>query len=141
VITALLAEHEAGARAREAGEDQPGHHRQKRHAGEDFDGGDEVSVIGLRVHVAIADCRQRFDREVKVSEGPVPGSISDRLVAERIQESENSVERDKDRCGAGKKYRPVDRHRPMIEIGPKTWAQAERLDLHVAEPDDLRLPI
>jgi hypothetical protein len=29
----------------------------------------------------------------------------------------------------------------MIEIGPKTWAQAERLDLPVTEPDELGLSI
>jgi hypothetical protein len=60
-------------------------------------------------------------------------------MAERIKESEDGVERDKDRSSAAKKYRSVDRHRPMIEIGPKTWAQAERLDLPVTEPDELGL--
>ena len=96
-----------------------------------------MPVIGLRVHVAIADRRQRLDREIEIGQRPVLGCIGDRVMAERIQESENGVERDKDRGGAAEKYRPVDRHRPMIEIGPKTLAQAESLDLPVTESDEL----
>jgi hypothetical protein len=54
------------------------------------------------VHVAIADRSQRLNREVKVSERTVVGRIGDRVTAEEIKGSENSVERDKDRCGAAK---------------------------------------
>ena len=134
-------EHKAGARPREARENEPGHHREKRHAGEDLDGRDQMPVIGLRMHVAIADRRQCFDGEIKERERPIAFGIGDRLVAEPIQKAEHGVERDKQHGGAAEKHRPVDRHRPMIEIGPEPLAQAESLDLPVTELNELRLCI
>ena len=134
-----VGEDEAGAGPRETGENQAGHHRQKRHAGEDFDGRDQMPVIGLRVHVAIADCRQRLDREVEVCERSVLRGIGDRLMAKGIEEAKNGVERDKYRGGRAEKHRPVHCHRAMIEIAPEALAPAKRLDLPVTEPDELRL--
>ena len=97
------------------------------------------AVVGLRVHVAIADRRQRLDREVEVGERSVLRGIGDRLMAEGIEEAENGVERDKYRGGRAKKHRPVHCHRAMIEIAPKALAPAKRLDLPVTQPDELRL--
>ena len=92
VTTGLVGEHEAGARPRESGEHQSGQHREETHAGEDFDGGDEMPVVGLRVHVAIADRRQRLDGEVEKLQRTVVGNVGDRLVAEEIEESKYGVE-------------------------------------------------
>ena len=61
----MLGKDKTRARPREPGKDQPGHDREEGHAGEDFDRGDEMPVIGLRVHVAVADRRQRLDREIE----------------------------------------------------------------------------
>ena len=79
----MVGKDEAGARAREPGEDQPCHHREKTHAGEDFDGGDKMPVVGLRMHVAIADRRQRLDREIEKLQRTFAAGIGNRLVAER----------------------------------------------------------
>ena len=94
----MLGEDEAGARPREAGEDQSGHHREETHAGKDFDGGDEMAVIGLRMHVAVADRRQRLDREVEELQRPVAGDIGDRSIAERIEQREDGIEHDENRA-------------------------------------------
>src|SRR5262249_39403576 len=47
--------------------------------------------------------------------------------------------RNEKRGRTAEKHRPVDRHRPMVEIGPETLAQAESLDLPVTELEELRL--
>jgi hypothetical protein len=57
----VIGELETGARTREAGKNQPGHYRKERHAGEDFYRRDQMSVISLRMHVAIANRRQCLD--------------------------------------------------------------------------------
>ena len=133
----MVGKDETGARSREAGEDQPGHHREERHAGEDFDGGDEVAVIGLRVHVAIADRGQRLDRKIEEVEDSLPGDVGDRTVAERIEHGEQGVESDEDQRGGGEKRRPGNGHRPVIKVGPEAWSQTKGLDLAMADPDAL----
>ena len=133
----IIGEHEAGARARKAGEHEPGQHRQKAHAGEDFDGGDHVPVIGLRVHVAVADRRQRLDGEIEQLQRIARAGVGDRLVAERIEERKHRIEDDENRRRAAEEHRPVDGHGPMIEIGPETLRQADRFDLAGTEPDEM----
>src|SRR6516162_4704474 len=85
----IFSEDEASARPPETGEDQPGHHREERHAGEDFYRGDEMPVMGLRVHVAVTDGGQRLDRKVKKAERLISGDIGDWLVAEPIEKCEH----------------------------------------------------
>ena len=38
-------------------------------------------------------------------------------------------------------YRPIDGHGAMIEIAPKSRAQAQGFDLPVTEPDELGLSL
>ena len=116
----VLGEHEAGARPREPGKYQPGQHRQETHPGEDFDGGDEMPVVGLRVHVAVADRRQRLDGEVEQLEEALAANIGDRIGAERIEQCEDAVQRDEDDGGRAEEHRPVHGHRAVIEVGPET---------------------
>src|SRR6516162_7078124 len=85
----IFSEDEASARPPETGEDQPGHHREERHAGEDFYRGDEMPVMGLRVHAAVTDRGQRLDRKVKKAERLISGDIGDWLVAEPIEKCEH----------------------------------------------------
>ena len=133
-------EHEAGARARETREDQPGHHREEAHAGEDFDRRDDVAVIGLRMHVAVADGRQRLDREVEQAQRQrQPGAdIGDRLIAEPEDEGKHGIEKYEDRRRAAEKHRPVDGHRAVIEIGPEAFRQTDGLDVAGADPHHVR---
>src|SRR5262249_39760292 len=112
--------------------------RQKADAGENLDRGDQVPVIGLRVHVAIADCRQRLDREIKIRQRSVAFGIGDRLVAEPIEKCKDRVQRDEQRRRTAEKYRPVDSHRPMIKVAPEALAEAESFDLAMAVANDLR---
>jgi len=127
----VIGEHETGPRTREARENQPGHHRKKTHSGEDFDRRDQMPIVGLRMHVAIADRRQRLDREVEISERSIPGGVGDRLMTQGIKEAKHGVEHHKHCGGGAKEYRPIDGHRAMIEIAPKSLAQAEGFDLPV----------
>src|SRR6516164_11404565 len=64
-VDGVVGKDEAHAWPREAGEDQVGQHREETHAGEDFDYGDHVPIVGLRVHAAIANRRQGLDRKSK----------------------------------------------------------------------------
>jgi hypothetical protein len=50
-----------------------------------------VAIIGLRMHVAIADGRQRLDREVEIGEWSIFSGVGDRLMAEGIKEAKYSV--------------------------------------------------
>jgi hypothetical protein len=94
-----------------------------------------MPVIGLRVHVAVADGRQRLDREIEQAQRQRQGvgNVGDRLVAEPEQECEDGVEDDEDERGAAEEPRPVDRHAAMIEVAPEAGAEAARFDL--AKPD------
>ena len=60
----VLGEEEPSPWAREAREDQSGHNRQERHAGEDFDGRDQMPIVGPRMHVAISHRCKGLDREI-----------------------------------------------------------------------------
>ena len=55
-----------------------------------------MPIVGLRVHVAIADSRQGLDGEVEKLQRTVVGNVGDRLVAEEIQESKYGVEQDEE---------------------------------------------
>src|SRR3974377_1605336 len=98
-----------------------------------------MSIIGLRMHVAIADRRQLLDREVEIGERSILGRIGDRLMTKGIKEAKYGIERHKQRGGGAEEYRPIDGHAAMIEIAPKSRAHAEVFDLHLTEPDGLRL--
>jgi hypothetical protein len=65
----MSGEHEAGLRPRKAGKDQTRHHREKAHAGENLDGSDEMTVIGLRMHIAITNGGQCLDRKIEQAQG------------------------------------------------------------------------
>ena len=132
----MFGKHEARPRPRKAGEDQSGHHREETHAGEDFHGRDEVAVIGLRMHVAVADRGERLDREIEKLQRAVAGNVRDRVIAERIEQSECGVEQDEDRRGGAEEHRPIDRHRAVIEIGPESAGQSAGFDLAGADMDD-----
>jgi hypothetical protein len=47
------------------------------------------------MHVAIADRRQRLDREVEIGERSIPGRVGDRLMTKGIKETKHRVERHK----------------------------------------------
>ena len=96
-----------------------------------------MPVVRLRMHVAIADRRQRLDGEVEKLQRTLAAGIGNRIVAEIVEAGKYGIEPDKDRGRAAEKHRPVDAHGPMVKIGPKTLVQALRLDLAVTEPDEL----
>jgi hypothetical protein len=58
-----------------------------------------------------------------------------------IKEAKHGVERHKQRGSGAKEYRPIDGQGAMIEIAPKSRAQAEGFDLPVTEPDELGLSL
>jgi hypothetical protein len=47
------------------------------------------------MHIAVADGRQRLDREIEQIEIALAGDVGDRLIAERIEQREDCVERTK----------------------------------------------
>src|SRR5436190_5374014 len=134
----MFGKNETGARQREAGEDQAGHDREERHAGEDFYRRNDMPVMSLRMHVAIADGRQRFDREVEQAKRPAAGDVGNWVVAEPVKKREYRIQRDEDCRRRREEDRPVDRHRAVIEVGPKVLRQAAGFDFAATKENDLR---
>src|SRR6476660_8051917 len=117
------------------GKDQSGHQRHGEDAGEELDGCDEVAVMGLRMHVAVAGGRERLDAEIEVVDiGPV-GHAGYRVIADPVKHCEHGVEGDEDEGGAGDKGRPGCGHAAMADVGPEAELQSLRDDLAAAEPD------
>jgi hypothetical protein len=100
-----------------------------------------MPIIGQRMHVAIADRRQRLNREIEISEPSILGGVGDWLMTKGIKEAKHGVERHKQRGSRAKEYRSIDGQGAMIEIAPKSGAQAEGFDLPVTEPDELGLSL
>jgi hypothetical protein len=133
----ILGKDEACARPRKTGKDQPGHHGEETHAGEDFDRGDEMPISGLRMHVAIADRGERFDREVKEFERLIAGDVGDRFVAEPIEKCEHRIKYDENERRRTEEGRPIDRHRAVIEIGPEAVGEAAGFDFATAYANEM----
>src|SRR5260370_9210332 len=67
-----IAEHHARDRARKAHEDEAGHRCEQKYPGHYLNGGDDVSVKRLRIHVAVAHSGQRLHAEEEASKKPMP---------------------------------------------------------------------
>ncbi len=124
----VAGEHDLGARAREAREDQPRRQRDAGHADKDFQRRDPVRVDGLRVHVAIADRRERFDAEEKRAAESRWKLIGDRRLAEHVERGKHGVEQQEQNPERDKKHRPADHERTVIEILPERRRHAVRDD-------------
>ena len=66
---------------------RPAHHREQHQADKILDRRDDVAVIGLRMHVAVADGRRRLDAEEEQI-GEALTRVGDRRVAEVVDERE-----------------------------------------------------
>src|SRR5580704_6502149 len=99
-----------------------------------------MPVVGLRVHVAVADRRQRLDRKIKQAqrEWQVGRDIGNRIVAEPEQEREDRVEDDEDQRCAAEESRPVHGHGAMVKIAPVSGAQPVCFDLTRANGNEMR---
>ena len=119
---------------------KPGHQRHRKDAGEQLHGGDEMSVMGLRMHVAVAGGRQRLDPEIEIVDIGAARHVRDRLIRDPVEQREDRVEGNKHQCGAGDERRPGGRHAAMADVGPETEMLAFRDDdLAASKPDDPRL--
>ena len=129
-------EDEAGAGPREAREDEPRHHRDEDHAGENLDRRDEVPVMGLRVHVAVADGRQRLDREIEKLQVEARGRVGDRVFAERVEQRIEKIDADEHGSRAAEEARPARGHAVMVEVVEEKPVETFRDDLALADADD-----
>ena len=85
------AKHDARDGAREADENQSGHHREQKHARHDFEGGDDVTVQSLRIHVAVAHSGQRLDTEEEAVEKPVWRRPGNTISAKAVKNREKQI--------------------------------------------------
>src|SRR5579871_5419729 len=95
-----------------------------------------MPVIGLRMHLAVTGGRERLDREVEVTEKRVAWRVGDRVVAEPVKQSEESVEDREHRCRAADEGRPRRGHAEMAQVGPKIAPQAPGDHGPVAKTDE-----
>jgi hypothetical protein len=58
-----------------------------------------------------------------------------------IKEAKDGVERHKQCCSGAEEYRSIYGHGAIVEITPKSLAQAQGFDLAVTEPDELGLSL
>ena len=87
-----IAEHDARDRARKADKDQPSHDRQQKEAAHNFNGRDDVAIERLRIHVAIANSRQRLHAEKEAVKKPMPTSApGDTVWLETVEGGEKKV--------------------------------------------------
>ena len=104
---------------REPREDQSRHDGQQRHPGKYLHRCDDMAEMGLRMHVAVSDGRQRLDREIDQVQEAASGNVGDRLMAEEEDKRKGAVERDEYERGAREEDRPGDGHRSMVQVGPE----------------------
>jgi hypothetical protein len=107
----MLGKQQGGLRPREAGEDQSRHQRHRQDAGEELDRRDEVAIMRLRMHVAIAGRRERLDAEIEIIDVVAAWHIRNRLVGEPeiagpIEQPKPGVEQQKQNGCAGDEGRP-----------------------------------
>src|SRR5438445_13575628 len=99
-----------------------------------------MSVVGLRMHVAIAGGRKRLDTEIEIVDIGATRHVRNRLIRKPVEHRENRVEGDKHQRGAGDESRPGGRHAAMTDVGPETEMLAFRDDyLATAKLEDPRL--
>lgn len=89
-----FAEHDARDGSGETDENETGHDREQKHAGHDLDRADDVPVNRLRVHVSVADSRERLHAEEKTIEKPLRSCRArDAVVVETVKEGKEKVQR------------------------------------------------
>src|SRR4051812_26865369 len=115
----MVGKQHARTRARKAREDETGHDREKGQAGENLDRREQMRVIRLRVHVAVADGGKRLDRKIEEIAETAGPRICDRFVAQEIKGGVNGVDRQKGQRGESKELKPRDRQRGVVEVTPE----------------------
>src|SRR5258708_14887369 len=95
-----------------------------------------MAEMGVRMHVAVADGRQRLDGEIEQVDEAAGGNVGDRLMAEEEDERKGAVERDEYERGAREEDRPGDGHRSMVQVRPESAVQSPGYDVTVANSDD-----
>ncbi len=113
-----VAEENAGGRAREAHEDQTRNDRNPDHAEEDFQGGNEVTIKGGRIHVPVADGGQGLCAEEKRLREGAGGHFSDTGATHGIESGKAEVEQQIASHQEERKSRPGQGEHPMIPIAP-----------------------
>src|ERR1700687_2791819 len=98
-----------------------------------------MSIMGLRMHVAVTGGRKRLDAEIEIVDVSAAGHIRDRLVSDPVKECEHGVESDENQRRSGDESRPGGRHAAMADIGPKIEIKALRDDFAAAKQDDPRI--
>jgi len=112
----VAAENDAGDRAGKANENEAGDNGHAEHADDDFDGGDDVAVKGIRIHVAIADGGDGLDTEEKSVRPRARGHTVDAAGAEDVAEGKEKVDGEIDGKNDGGKARPGEGEKPMVGV-------------------------
>src|SRR4029434_2204008 len=81
-------------RSRETDENQAGHDGEQKYTDHDFDGGNDVTVNSLRVHVAVANSGQGLDAEEEAVEERMRRQPSNTVSTKAIKDGEEKVEPD-----------------------------------------------
>ena len=81
---------------RKAHKNQTGNHRQSKHACDDLEHGDQVPIERFRIHVAVANRRQRFhakEKSIQKRAGPHRG---DGMWVQQVQRSKYKIDKEVD---------------------------------------------
>src|SRR5436190_1050655 len=97
-----------------------------------------MSVMRLRMHVAVTGGRKRLDTEVEIVDVSAIRYIRYRLVTDPVKERENRVEGDEHQCGPGDKGWPGRGHAPMADVRPEVETKPLRDDFPSTDPQDPR---
>src|ERR1700756_551079 len=96
-----------------------------------------MAEMGLRMHVAVPDRRQRFDGEKEQFYEAASGNVGDRFMAEEEDKRKDAVKREEYERGAREEDRPGDAHRSIVQSGPESAVQSPGYYLTVANSRDV----
>src|SRR6516165_11803954 len=97
---------------------QAGDHRQPKHAHHDLEHGDQVSIDGVRIHVAVPNRCQCFHTKEKSVEKRAGWHLGDGVCVQHVQRSKYNIDYQVDAENKTGKPRPSQGQDKMVRISP-----------------------
>jgi hypothetical protein len=122
---------------REAHKNQTVDHCQAKHARHDLEHGNQVPVQSFRIHVAVADSRERFHAEEKSVGKRAGRHLGDGMWPHHVQRGKYKIDEEIDAENNTGEPRPAQGQDQMVCISPIELLGIElnKFELPVADPD------
>ena len=104
--------------SRESNKDEAGHDGEQKHSAHNLDGGDDVAVERLGIHVPVTDGGKRLHAEEKRFEKRTRYHPRNAVSAEHIEGGKDEVEHDVNGSDKQGELRPAQSEQPLIGVAP-----------------------